>query len=64
MLGSGLVIGVIVEWVAIHILGRWEYTTRMPVVPLLGVGLAPVAQMVVLPPVIFRVVAAWCNSPR
>jgi hypothetical protein len=64
MLGSGLVTGVIVEWAAVHVLGRWEYTSLMPVVPSLGVGLAPVAQMLVLPPIIFRVVAAWRSSPR
>jgi hypothetical protein len=64
MLGAGLVIGVVVEWGAIHILGLWGYTARMPVVPLLGVGLAPIAQMLVLPPVTFRVVAPCCRSPR
>jgi hypothetical protein len=63
-LGAGLLIGVVVEWVAVHALGLWEYTARMPVAPLLGVGLTPVAQMLVLPQVIFRVVAAWCNPPR
>jgi hypothetical protein len=63
MLGAGLLIGIIVEWVAVHILGLWGYTARMPVVPLFGVGLTPVAQMLVLPPVIFRVVASCCCSP-
>jgi hypothetical protein len=64
MLGAGLVIGITLEWAAVHILGRWEYTARMPVVPLLGVGLAPIAQMLVLPPVTFQIVAALCYPPR
>lgn len=59
MLLAGLVIGVSVEWEAVFIARRWAYTARMPLVPVLGVGLAPVAQMLVLPPLIFCIVAAW-----
>jgi hypothetical protein len=60
MLSAGLVIAICIELVTVYALGRWEYTTQMPILPGLGVGLAPIAQMLVLPPVIFRVVAAWC----
>ena len=59
MLLAGLVIGVSVEWGAVFIARRWAYTARMPLVPVLGVGVAPVAQMLVLPPLIFCLVAAW-----
>jgi hypothetical protein len=59
MLMVGLVLGVTVEWVAVHVLQRWAYTARMPRVPGLDVGLVPVAQMLVLPPLIFRLVARW-----
>ncbi len=59
MIIAGLVIAVSVELVAVYALGRWEYAARMPLAPGLGVGLAPVAQMLVLPPIIFRVVASW-----
>lgn len=59
MLAAGLVIATAVEWVAVGIARQWNYSDRMPVVPLLGVGLAPVAQMLFLPPLIFRAVAAW-----
>jgi hypothetical protein len=58
MLIAGLAIAVTVELAAVHALGRWEYAARMPILPGLGVGLSPVAQMLVLPPIIFRVVAA------
>ena len=54
-----LVLGVTVEWVAVHVLQRWAYAARMPRVPWLDVGLIPVAQMLVLPPLIFRLVAGW-----
>lgn len=56
MLAAGLIIAVGVERVATGT-GQWQYSEQMPRV--LGVGLAPIAQMLVLPPLIFRVVAAW-----
>lgn len=59
MLMVGLLIGVSVEWGAVHMAGRWIYTAYMPLVPGLGVGLIPVAQMLLLPPLVFRVVAVW-----
>jgi hypothetical protein len=64
MLIAGLAIAISVEVMAVYALGRWAYTTRMPVVPGLGVGLAPVAQMLVLPPIIFRVVASGSAASR
>jgi hypothetical protein len=59
MVASGLVMGVTVEWVAVHILVRWMYTAWMPRVPGLAVGLVPVLQMLVLPPLIFHLVVRW-----
>jgi len=59
MVTMGLVIGVAVEWIAVHVLGRWMYTARMPLVPGLAIGVVPVVQMLVLPPLIFRLVALW-----
>jgi hypothetical protein len=59
MVGAGLVIGVTIEWVAVHILVRWMYTAWMPRVPGLAVGLVPLLQMLVLPPFIFHLVARW-----
>ena len=63
MLVVGLVIGVSVEWAAVHVLGRWAYTAQMPLVPGLGVGSVPVLQMLVLPPLIFRVATVWSEHP-
>lgn len=63
MLVVGLVIGVSVEWAAVHVLGRWAYTAQMPLIPGLGVGIVPILQMLVLPPLIFRVAAAWYGHP-
>jgi hypothetical protein len=59
VLMTGLVIGITVEWIAVHLLGRWRYTPWMPRVPGLAVGLVPVLQMLILPPLIFSLVARW-----
>lgn len=54
MLVAGLCIAIGVEWVAIAILGRWTYTANMPLLPGLNLGLVPLLQMLLLPPLIFR----------
>ena len=59
MLAAGLFIGISIELVALKMLGRWAYTVDMPLLPGLGVGLVPVLQMLLLPPVIFRIAARW-----
>ncbi len=56
MLATGLLLAVLVEWVGLHVLGRWRYTENMPIMPGLGVGVVPIAQMLFLPPLIFRIV--------
>ena len=55
MLATGLVLAVLVESVALQLTGRWQYTVKMPTV--LGIGVVPIAQMLLLPPLIFRIVA-------
>jgi len=54
MLTMGLVLAVLVESVALQLMGRWQYTVKMPTV--LGIGVVPIAQMILLPPLIFRIV--------
>ena len=57
MLTVGFFIAVIVERLGVHILRRWEYSEKMPMLPGLNIGLIPIAQMLFLPPLIFRIVA-------
>jgi len=57
MLGMGLAMAVSVEWIALHTLQRWTYTAQMPLIPGLGIGVTPVLQMLVLPPLIFYLAA-------
>jgi hypothetical protein len=37
------------EWLNTAVRGSWAYTDRMPVVPILGTGLSPLAQWLVIP---------------
>ena len=64
MLVTGFLIGVLIEWGAVYILDRWRYTASMPMLPGLGIGLSPVLQMLILPPVIFKLTAWWLDKRR
>jgi hypothetical protein len=62
MLAAGLSIGIGVEWIALNILGRWAYAAAMPLLPGLNIGLVPVLQMLVLPPLIFHLASRWTSK--
>ena len=64
MLTTGLSVAVIVEWVGFYGLNRWSYTANMPLLPGLGIGVAPVLQMLILPPVIFKMTGWWLARRR
>jgi len=55
---AGVLMAIAVEWIAVHMLQRWSYAQAMPVIPGAEVGLVPVLQMMLLPPLIFRIAAA------
>lgn len=42
------------EWLNTEIRGAWAYTVWMPTLPLVGTGLAPLAQWILLPALAFR----------
>lgn len=46
-----------IEWRALAF-GRWSYSDRMPIVPVLGVGLCPLLQLILLVPAAMWL-AAW-----
>lgn len=48
----GVIITVIVEAIAIDALNRWQYTAAMPTLPLLGTGITPILQWLIIPPII------------
>lgn len=49
-LGIGLLLTIGLELAATKYLDRWQYSELMPVVPYLDVGLVPLAQWLILPP--------------
>lgn len=64
MLVTGVIVAVVVEWVAVHAIHRWTYTTRMPLIPGTDIGLVPILQMLILPPAVFYIVAAWATRKK
>ena len=54
--GLGLAVTVILEVLATRVFDRWSYSGAMPVVPGLGVGLLPIAQWLLLPPLVLWLV--------
>jgi len=37
------------EWYNVTVVGRWAYSGMMPVIPLIGVGISPLAQWILVP---------------
>ncbi|OQW31825.1 MAG: hypothetical protein A4E19_07480 [Nitrospira sp. SG-bin1] len=59
---TGLVLIIPLEWLMISRMEWWSYTAQMLLIPGMAVGVTPVAQMLVLPPLIFRVAAMLCKK--
>jgi hypothetical protein len=47
------------EWLNTEIRGSWAYTRWMPQLPLIGTGLSPLAQWIVVPSLAFW----WARRP-
>lgn len=60
---AGLLVAVLVETVAVHVLGRWSYADEMPRVPGVDIGIIPLLQMLILPPLAFKGATRWLNRP-
>lgn len=56
---AGVGVQVIMEWIMVYGLGRWGYAEGHPILSVLGVGLLPILQAIVLLPVIFWGLARW-----
>lgn len=50
-IAAGLAITVGLEFLATEVQQRWQYSARMPTIPVLGTGLLPLLQWLILPPV-------------
>jgi hypothetical protein len=56
---GGLGYTVYSEWLNTEIRGSWAYTESMPQLPVVGTGLSPLAQWLVVPPLAFW----WARRP-
>lgn len=54
--GFGILVTIAFELLATHVWDRWSYSAAMPVIPLLEVGLLPLLQWTVLPPLVIWLV--------
>jgi len=59
----GVALQIVVEWVMVHVLDRWGYAPSQPVLPVIGVGILPVVQPIVLLPLVFGMTARWEGKP-
>jgi hypothetical protein len=51
-LAAGILVTLGLEWLATDVLDRWQYAAEMPRMPLLGTGLLPIVQWLLLPPLV------------
>lgn len=49
---AGVVVTVVLEMAATRVWHRWAYSRLMPVLPMLDVGLVPILQWIVVPPLV------------
>lgn len=56
MVVLGLAVIIPFEWLTIYRMEWWRYTVHMPLIPGLGIGVTAIAQMLLLPPLVFRIV--------
>lgn len=61
LLSANFALGALVEGVGLR-LHRWSYADTMPLIPGLALGLVPIVQMLVLPPLVFWLCRV-CTSP-
>jgi hypothetical protein len=55
--GFGVAYTIFSEWLNVEVRGTWQYAAAMPRVPLLGTGLTPLLQWLLLPPLAFSLAA-------
>ena len=47
------------EWVNVYVRGTWAYSDLMPIIPVLGVGVSPLVQWIVLPSMGILLAERW-----
>lgn len=60
--GIALLLAVVSEYTAMHYRNLWEYSAHMPVIPFVEIGLTPVLQWLILPPITPVLSKSWSDS--
>ena len=60
----GIAMTMVLEWHATEIAQRWTYADQMPILPVLGTGLLPLLQWLLLPPLIAWLVSRQIGRQR
>jgi hypothetical protein len=47
------------EWLNVEVRTSWAYAASMPIIPVLGMGLTPMMQWLVIPAVSFAIASRW-----
>jgi hypothetical protein len=55
----GAALQIAVEWVMVYRLDRWGYASNQPILPVVGLGILPVLQPIILLPLTFWLTARW-----
>ena len=53
------------EWLNVNVRGAWSYSGIMPALPIIGTGLAPLLQWIVVPTLVLRIAlgrAPWIDA--
>ena len=61
--GTGLFLTVTIEFLSTGVLDRWKYAAAMPRLPLLGTGLTPLVQWIVVPMIVFLYMSRLSSDP-
>jgi len=59
---AGVIYTVISEFVHVNVMGTWQYSDMMPMIPVVDIGLSPVVQWIIISLVLIFVVRRQVNS--
>ena len=49
----GLIIATIIEYKSVYMQDKWDYNELMPIIPIIGIGVTPLLQLMILVPLTF-----------
>jgi hypothetical protein len=59
---TGIFITILFEYFAVDVLYRWQYSELMPTLPLIGTGVLPLLQWLVIPPAVLWITKVFIQG--